>query len=127
MRPPASAGAWPFACALLTLAFLATALRARELQKALRKERVRSFRMQRAIHAETLEESTLEAKGEQSKTANMPSQNVEEVLTRPDRLDFDDVIASLEMDHGTGIEWEFEGTSEGQNAPEGLLSCFQSP
>ena len=124
MRPQASSGAWPFACALLALAFLATALRARELQKALRKERVRSFRMQRAIHAETAQGNPLEATVEQSKAATMPSQNVEEVLTRPDRLDFDDVIASLEMDHGTGIEWEFEGTSEGQNAPEGLLSLL---
>lgn len=124
MRPQASSGAWPFACALLALALLATALRARELKKALRKERVRSFRMQRAIHAETAGESLLDVSGERNHVATMPPDNVEEVLTRPDRLDFDDVIASLEMDHGTGIEWEFEGTSEGQNAPEGLLSLL---
>ena len=124
MRPQPSSGAWPFACALLALAFLATALRARELKKALRTERVRSFRMQRAIHAESTTENALEVTGERNMAAVTPAENVEEVLTRPDRLDFDDVIASLEMDHGTGIEWEFEGTSEGQNAPEGLLSLL---
>lgn len=124
MRPPSSSGAWPFACALLALAFLATALRARELKNALRKERVRSFRMQRAIHAETDMQHAFEGTGERHvATVSLPD-NVEEVLTRPDRLDFDDVIASLEMDHGTGIEWEFEGTAEGQHAPDGLLSLL---
>ena len=124
MRPQPSSGAWPFAFALLTLGFLATALRARELKKALRKERVRSFRMQKAIHAETTAAMALSGADEPNLGAAATSENVEEVLTRPDRLDFDDVIASLEMDHGTGIEWEFEGTPEGQNAPEGLLSLL---
>ena len=124
MRPPSSSGAWPFACALLALAFLATALRARELKNALRKERVRSFRMQRAIHAETDMQHAFEGTGERHVATVSPPDNVEEVLTRPDRLDFDDVIASLEMDHGTGIEWEFEGTAEGQHAPDGLLSLL---
>jgi hypothetical protein len=50
--------------------------------------------------------------------------HVEEVLTRSDRLDFDDVIASLEMDHGAFVEWEFNSTNEGQHAPEGLLSLL---
>ena len=124
MRPPSSSGAWPFACALLALAFLATALRARELKNALRKERVRSFRMQRAIHAETDMQHAFEGTGERHVATVSPPDSVEEVLTRPDRLDFDDVIASLEMDHGTGIEWEFEGTAEGQHAPDGLLSLL---
>lgn len=124
MRPPSSSGAWPFACALLALAFLATALRARELKNALRKERVRSFRMQRAIHAETDMQHAFEGTRERHVATVSPPDNVEEVLTRPDRLDFDDVIASLEMDHGTGIEWEFEGTAEGQHAPDGLLSLL---
>ena len=110
MRPQTSSGAWPFACALLALAFLATSLRARELKNVLRKERVRSFRLQRAIHAETGAQHAMGSSVRESMAPLVPPESVEEVLTRPDRLDFDDVIASLEMDHGTGIEWEFEGT-----------------
>lgn len=122
MRPASSPGAWPFACALILLGLIAAALRANELKRALRKERVRAFRMQRMIHTEgdpfTTEDEALSGLGVTE------SGEVEEVLTRPDRLDFDDVIASLEMDHGTAVEWEFEGNEESQNAPEGLLSLL---
>lgn len=122
MRPSTSPGAWPFACALILLALIAAALRAHELKRALRKERVRAFRMQRMIHSEAdpfaSESEALSGIGVSE------SGEVEEVLTRPDRLDFDDIIASLEMDHGTAVEWEFEGSQEGQNAPEGLLSLL---
>jgi len=122
MRPTASPGAWPFACALILLGLIAAALRANELKRALRKERVRAFRMQRMMHMEgdpfATEEDDLSGLGVTE------SGNVEEILTRPDRLDFDDVIASLEMDHGTAVEWEFEGNHEGQNAPDGLLSLL---
>lgn len=124
MRTPASSGAWPFACALLALALLASALRARELKHALRKERVRSFRLQRTMHSESSTKTSMRPVEAGTAELSTPSERAEEVLTRPDRLDFDDVIASLEMDHGTGIEWEFEGTSEGQNAPDGLLSLL---
>ena len=123
MQTKSSTGAWPFASALLALGLLAAGLRAVELKKALREERIRAFRMQRMIHAETsglADGMSLASIGE---TDDSPGP-IEELLTHPNRLDFDDVIASLEMDHGTGVEWEFEGTSEGQHAPEGLLSLL---
>lgn len=121
-RPTSSPGAWPFACALILLGLIATAMRAQELKRALRKERVRAFRMQRMIHsdADVLGIQDDAMSGLEVSEAG----HVEEVLTRPDRLDFDDVIASLEMDHGTAVEWEFDGNPEGQNAPEGLLSLL---
>ena len=122
MRPSATPGAWPFACALILLGLIAAALRANELKKALRKERVRAFRMQRMIHTET--DPFAMADETMSDLGVNEAGHVEEVLTRPDRLDFDDVIASLEMDHGTSVEWEFEGNHEGQNAPDGLLSLL---
>ena len=122
MKPTSSPGAWPFACALILLGLIATALRVQELKGALRKERVRAFRMQRMIHSEAdvigIQDDAMSGL-EVSETGD-----VEEVLTRPDRLDFDDVIASLEMDHGTAVDWEFDGNPEGQNAPEGLLSLL---
>lgn len=122
LRPATSPGAWPFACALVLLGLLAAGLRAHELKKALRKERVRAFRMQRLIHTE---QDPFETEMASPLNSNLPSEEVvEEVLTRPDRLDFDDVIASLEMDHGTTIEWEFDGNHEGQMAPHGLLSLL---
>jgi hypothetical protein len=122
MKPATSPGAWPFACALVVLGLLAASLRARELRKELRKERVRSLRMHRMLHHDVGHAS------EQSialASLGAPDQDhVEEVLTRSDRLDFDDVIASLEMDHGAFVEWEFNSTDEGQHAPEGLLSLL---
>lgn len=122
MHATNSPGAWPFACALILLGLLAAALRANELKKALRKERVRAFRMQRMIHTEV--DSFAEMAKPLSEVGVNEQGQVEEVLTRPDRLDFDDIIASLEMDHGTAVEWEFQGTQEGQDAPEGLLSLL---
>lgn len=122
MHATTSPGAWPFACALILLGLLAAALRANELKKALRKERVRAFRMQRMIHTEV--DSFAEMAKPLSEVGVNEQGQVEEVLTRPDRLDFDDIIASLEMDHGTAVEWEFQGTQEGQDAPEGLLSLL---
>ena len=122
MHATTSPGAWPFACALILLGLLAAALRANELKKALRKERVRAFRMQRMIHTEA--DPFAEVAMPLSEVGVNEQGQVEEVLTRPDRLDFDDIIASLEMDHGTAVEWEFQGTQEGQDAPEGLLSLL---
>ena len=122
MAATTSPGAWPFACALILLGLLAAALRANELKKALRKERVRAFRMQRMIHTET--DPFADLSMPLSEVGVNERGQVEEVLTRPDRLDFDDIIASLEMDHGTAVEWEFQGTQEGQDAPEGLLSLL---
>ncbi|MGB1479817.1 MAG: hypothetical protein ACPG66_00430 [Flavobacteriales bacterium] len=122
MQAAASPGAWPFACALILLGLIAAALRAHELKKALRTERVRAFRMQRMMNAEGDPFSVpTEAHSDFQVTKHG---EVEEVLTRPDRLDFDDVIASLEMDHGTAVEWEFDGTPEGREAPDGLLSLL---
>ena len=122
MHATTSPGAWPFACALILLGLLAAALRANELKKSLRKERVRAFRMQRMIHTEV--DPFAEMAKPLSEVGVNEQGQVEEVLTRPDRLDFDDIIASLEMDHGTAVEWEFQGTQEGQDAPEGLLSLL---
>ena len=122
MKPAVGPGAWPFACALILLGLLAAALRANELKKALRKERVRAFRMQRMIHTEA--DPFVREERVFSDLGVAENGQVEELLTRPDRLDFDDVIASLEMDHGTAVEWEFNSTKEGQNAPEGLLSLL---
>ena len=48
---------------------------------------------------------------------------VEEVLTRPDRLDFDDIIASLEMDHGTAVEWEFKAPKKAKTPPRACFLC----
>jgi tetratricopeptide (TPR) repeat protein len=122
MKSNGTPGAWPFACALLVLGLLAASLRANELKKALRTERVRAFRMQRMMHAEA---DPFGASEEATSEFQVTEQGeVEEVLTRPDRLDFDDVIASLEMDHGTAVEWEFDGTQEGREAPDGLLSLL---
>ena len=122
MKSSPSPGAWPFACALILLGLLAASLRANELKKALRKERIRAYRMQRMIHAEA--EAAKEQVMAMSDVGIDEGGAVENILTRPDRLDFDDIIASLEMDHGTAVEWEFNGTQEGQNAPEGLLSLL---
>ncbi len=124
MQPSPSPGPWPFACALILLGLLATSLRSNQLKQALRKERVRALRMQRMAAGEPMGDLGKEVElsgygiGEQG--------GVEEVLTRPNRLDFDDIIASLETDHGTAIEWEFEGNSEGSTAPEGLLSLLSA-
>lgn len=122
MASTPSPGAWPFACALILLGLLAAALRANELKKALRKERVRAYRMQRMIQTEG--DPFTESGMALSEVGINERGHVEEVLTRPDRLDFDDIIASLEMDHGTAVEWEFKGTQEGSDAPEGLLSLL---
>ena len=122
LRPANSAGGWPFACALILLGLIAAGLRAHELKRALRKERVRAFRMQRIVQTES--DSLVTEEVEVAGLGVSESGEVEAILTRPDRLDFDDVIASLEMDHGTLVEWEFEGNHEGQNAPEGLLSLL---
>ena len=112
-------GAWPFACALILLGLLAAGMRANELKRTLRRERVRSLRMQRMIqpqdHLDSVAAADLIVNAEGG---------VEEILTRPNRLDFEDIIASLEMDHGTNVEWELQGDSEGQSAPEGLLSLL---
>lgn len=112
-------GAWPFASALILLGLLAAGMRANELKRTLRRERVRSLRMQRMIqpqdHLDSVAAADLIVNAEGG---------VEEILTRPNRLDFEDIIASLEMDHGTNVEWELQGDSEGQSAPEGLLSLL---
>ena len=122
MKPATAPGAWPFACALVVLGFLAASLRARELRKELRKERVRSLRMHRMLHHDVghASEQSIALAG----LGAPDHDHVEEALTRSDRLDFDDVIASLEMDHGAFVEWEFNSTDEGQHAPEGLLSLL---
>ena len=78
--------------------------------------------MQRMIHTEV--DPFAEMAKPLSEVGVNEQGQVEEVSTRPDRLDFDDIIASLEMDHGTAVEWEFQGTQEGQDAPEGLLSLL---
>ncbi|MDA0728255.1 MAG: hypothetical protein O3B70_01425 [Bacteroidetes bacterium] len=123
MASPCTPGAWPFACALILLGLIAAGLRAHELKKALRQERMRALRIQRmSMHeadpfatgaAETVGSFAVHGGGE-----------VQEVLARADRLDFEDIIASLEMDHGTIVEWNLEGEPEGQVAPEGLLSLL---
>ena len=112
-------GAWPFACALILLGLLAAGMRANELKRTLRRERVRSLRMQRMIQPQDALNGTVSAD-----LAVNAAGCVEEILTRPNRLDFEDIIASLEMDHGTDVEWELQGNAEGQSAPEGLLSLL---
>ena len=112
-------GAWPFACALILLGLLAAGMRANELKRTLRRERVRSLRMQRMIQPQDALNGTVSAD-----LAVNAEGGVEEILTRPNRLDFEDIIASLEMDHGTDVEWELQGNAEGQSAPEGLLSLL---
>lgn len=112
-------GAWPFACALILLGLLAAGMRANELKRTLRRERVRSLRMQRMIQPQDPLDSVAAA----DLIVNAEG-GVEEILTRSNRLDFEDIIASLEMDHGTNVEWELQGDSEGQSAPEGLLSLL---
>jgi tetratricopeptide (TPR) repeat protein len=119
MASSTSPGAWPFACALILLGLLAAGMRANELKRTLRRERVRSLRMQRMIQPE--DSLNLDVSADLSVNAEG---GVEEILTRPNRLDFEDIIASLEMDHGTHVEWELQGDSEGQSAPEGLLSLL---
>lgn len=119
LQQPCSPGAWPFACAFILLGLIAAALRANELKKALRHERMRALRIQRIT---ALEDDPF-AVSEDGELVAEPG-SVAEVLARPDRLDFDDIIASLEMDHGTAIEWHLEGKPEGQHAPEGLLSLL---
>lgn len=124
MASPCSPGAWPFACALILLGLIAAGLRAHELKKALRQERLRALRIQRMSMHEADPFSTGTAGSIGSFAVNEGGE-VHEVLARADRLDFDDIIASLEMDHGTIVEWNLEGDSEeGQAAPEGLLSLL---
>ena len=94
-------------------------MRANELKRTLRRERVRSLRMQRMIQPQDALNYAVSAD-----LAVNAEGGVEEILTRPDRLDFEDIIASLEMDHGTDVEWELQGNAEGQSAPEGLLSLL---
>ena len=121
MKPVHSSGAWPFAFALAALGLLAAALRSRELRKELRKERVRSLRLQRTI----LSEPALAQDDAIWETTHAPmSSMTEQALSQPERLDFDDIIASLEMDHGPTVDWELECNDEQQPAPEGLLSLL---
>ena len=119
MTSATNPGAWPFACALILLGLLAAGMRANELKRTLRRERVRSLRMQRMIQPQDPLDSVAAA----DLIVNAEG-GVEEILTRSNRLDFEDIIASLEMDHGTNVEWELQGDSEGQSAPEGLLSLL---
>ena len=117
LSQPQGGGAWPFACALIALGLMASALRARELKQLLRKERLRTLRLQRMV-PEPMADPNL------STMAIGEHGQVEEVLASPNRLDFDDIIASLEVDHGTHVEWDLKGEPEGQQAPEGLLSLL---
>lgn len=110
-------GAWPFAFALAALGLMASALRGRELKQSLRKERLRTLRLQRMVPDPTTVDPLANI-GISEEGA------VEAILTRPNRLDFDDIIASLEMDHGTSVEWELHGEPDGQEAPDGLLSLL---
>ena len=122
LRKTTSPGAWPFACALAVLGLLAAALRAQELKKSLRNERLRALRMQRMAQSDS---AFLDSPEPALSSLSVDAQGaVEEVLTRPDRLDFDDIIASLEMDHGTAVEWEYDGKMDSNDAPEGLLSLL---
>ena len=122
LRPIQSPGMWPYAFALAALGLLAAALRSRELKKDLRKERIRSLRLQRTILVEP--NAATDDQGFMAPRASISSVT-EQVLTEPERLDFDDIIASLEMDHGPLIDWELECNQvEGQQAPEGLLSLL---
>ena len=120
-------GAWPFAAALITLGLIALMIRNFDLRRTLRKERMRTMR----IHAMfgknstpdigTLESETTEEIVEILETQFANSTNDWERRVSANALDFDDVIASLEMELGTLVDGDLEKDEKGPEGPEGLL------
>jgi hypothetical protein len=120
-------GAWPFAAALMALGLIAFMIRNFDLRRTLRKERLRTMRLHTMFGKNstpdlgTLESETTEEIVEILETQFANSSDDWERRVSANALDFDDVIASLEMELGTLVEWDLENDEKAPEAPEGLL------
>jgi hypothetical protein len=120
-------GAWPFAVALIALGLIACMIRNFDLRRTLRKERLRTMRLHTMFGNKTtpdigtLEGETTEDIVEILETQFANSSEDWERRVSANALDFDDVIASLEMELGTVVEWDLENDNKAPEAPEGLL------
>ena len=94
-------------------------MRANELKRTLRRERVRSLRMQRMIQPQDALNGTVSA--DLAVNAGWRGGNPD--AAQPFGLE--DIIASLEMDHGTDVEWELQGNAEGSPPLKGCSPCFR--
>ena len=123
-------GAWPFAAALLTLALIAFTIRNFDLRRTLRRERLRTMRLHSLFgNKSTPEIGTLESENTEEIVEILESQFAKssedwERRVSANSLDFDDVIASLEMELGTVVEWDLNNDSKAPDAPDGLLSLL---
>jgi tetratricopeptide (TPR) repeat protein len=120
-------GAWPFAAALIALGLIAFIIRNFDLRRTLRRERLRTMRLHSMFGKKsnpdigTLENETTEDLVEILETQFANSSEDWERRVNANALDFDDVIASLEMELGTVVEWGLENDTKAPEAPEGLL------
>jgi len=120
-------GAWPFAAALIALGLIAFMIRNFDLRRTLRKERLRTMRLHAMFGKNstpdigTLESETTEDIVEILETQFANSSEDWERRVSANALDFDDVIASLEMELGNVVEWDLENDEKAPEAPEGLL------
>ena len=120
-------GAWPFAAALIALGLIAFIIRNFDLKRTLRRERLRTMRLHAMFGKNntpdigTLESETTEDIVEILETQFANSSEDWERRVHANALDFDDVIASLEMELGTLVEWDLENDTKAPDAPEGLL------
>ena len=120
-------GAWPFAFALIALGLIAFMIRNFDLRRTLRKERLRTMRLHTMFGNSTtpdigtLEGETTEDIVEILETQFANSSEDWERRVSANALDFDDVIASLEMELGTVVEWDLDNDNKAPEAPEGLL------
>ena len=98
-----------------------------DLRRTLRKERLRTMRLHTMFGKNstpdigTLESETTEEIVEILETQFANSSEDWERRVSANALDFDDVIASLEMELGTVVEWDLENDKKAPEAPEGLL------
>ena len=120
-------GAWPFAAALLALGLIAFIIRNFDLRRTLRRERLRTMRLHSFFGNKstpdigTLESETTEEIVEILESQFANSSEDWEKRVSANSLNFDDVIASLEMELGTVVEWDLKNDTKAPEAPQGLL------
>ncbi|PCJ80711.1 MAG: hypothetical protein COA49_07735 [Bacteroidetes bacterium] len=123
-------GGWPFAAALLTLGLMTVIIRNYDLKRTLRRERLRTMRLHTMFGSENPAEiGDLEAEStdeivEQLEAQFSSSSPDWERIVSSNALDFDDVIASLEMELGNAVDWVLENDTKAPKAPEGLLTLL---
>lgn len=123
-------GGWPFAAALITLGLIAVVIRNYDLKRTLRRERLRTMRLHAMFGNKSLAEiGTLSSESTEEIVEQLEAQFAEsspdwESRINANSLDFDDIIASLEMELGTAVEWVLDNDIKAPEAPEGLLTLL---